>query len=202
MLRKVGPYVEELRVVEADYQHLGVIQTMPALRKLDLECNLGSDEAVPTLPLTLEELRIENFTFEHLLSVEWMSKLRKLELVEDEDDDALEFDFTSGTGRLEQLEVDMGSFSTVLSLVRANADTLQKLDVRCSSRPGDLFWSVAKKLQRCGLVALRRLVLRRSFYRSSKDHDSRSCRTQLAALRARLGASVDVECSQCSYSYS
>lgn len=207
VLRRIGPHVEELYVRQADYQHLRAIQGMAALRTLNLTCLLRDDDCnhsdVPTLPLQLEDLRVRNFRFEHLLSVEWMPKLRKLELVDgDGSVEVPDFDFTPAPSHcgLKQLEVHVKSLSTVVSLVRANAATLQELQVRCSSRStGE--WScpdLPGKLQRSSLVALHRLVLSRRDPPSRDDHGPTSCGEQLADLRARLGADVVVECSECS----
>ncbi|XP_034246766.1 uncharacterized protein LOC117648373 [Thrips palmi] len=195
VLQQVGPHVVELEAENADLRHLRVIAGMPALRKLELQCaaNVQGPGDVPLLPLQLEELHLRDFALGHLTSLQWMPKLRRL-LLESYDDHALDFTRAPDHCGLQWLSAGFGSTRTILSLVRANAATLQELHVHCGSRRGLCFREdLANRLFRCGAGALRRITV----YRNDLQHERRSCRQQMASFRERFGANVDVRCSLC-----
>lgn len=212
LLRRVAPVVEWLYVFEALDEHLLVIRDMPALRFLHVHvCHLTGEP--PALPDQLEELAVENVTPHYLAMLPRMRHLRKLSL--DWSDDPIIVTFPPlplGTRGLEWLWVALQPCSTMLSLAKAHAATLQELRVLCASE-GDPVWffpELAADLERCGLVALRRAVLLRwpapDFPDNMLPHSKKSCQQQrkdLGRLRARSRHSacrtraVKVFCAEC-----
>ncbi|XP_034251510.1 uncharacterized protein LOC117651536 [Thrips palmi] len=188
----------------------------------------------PDLPLQLEELVVLNVPEQHLQSVQRMPNLRKLTLnwSGDELDEAFFYlprccrgDTWNWSGDemdepffhlpphhrgLQWLQVLLRPVSTVLSLATAHAATLQELRILCASE-GDTPWhfkDLAEELGRCGLVALRRVVLLRGpapgFPDKKLPHGKESCRRQKHAVWDSLVAAdskavrvVTVLCGEC-----
>ncbi|XP_034251397.1 uncharacterized protein LOC117651477 [Thrips palmi] len=184
---------------------------MPALRFLSVhmaECGT----VVPDLPLQLEDLEVRNVPEQHLQSVQRMPNLRKLTL-DWSGGGALDVAFPPLPPHhrgLQWLQVCLRPASTVLSLAKAHAATLQDLRILCASE-GDTPWhfqDLAEGLGRCGLVALRRVVLLRGYAPGFPDnklpHGKESCRRQKHAVWDSLLAAdskavrvVTVLCGEC-----
>ncbi|XP_034245635.1 uncharacterized protein LOC117647803 isoform X2 [Thrips palmi] len=185
LLKRVAPRVEWLITGNAVREHLEVIRDMPALRCLYVHLR-NSVENAPDLPLQLQELEVRNVSVEHLQSVQRMPRLRKLVLNWYEHG-ALDVAFPplpAGHCGLQWLSVYLRPASTVLSLAKAHAATLQELRILCASEGDGLlhFKDLAEGLRQCGLVALRRVVLMRGpapRYRDQKlPHAAESCQRQ------------------------
>ncbi|KAK3928806.1 Indole-3-glycerol phosphate synthase, partial [Frankliniella fusca] len=85
------------------------------------------------------------------------------------------------------------------SLLQAHRGTLEELELEVGT-PGEEVWpyncsDLHSLLGRCGLRALRILVLRRVWW--GDLHTVTACREQLAAVRAALPGVQQVLCSQC-----
>lgn len=123
---------------------------------------------------------------EQLESLQHMRSLRRLKLW---NPTALSFPRAAWHSRLQELDVCLQPLSTVLSLVRAHAATLDTLTVHCDSEPGGswAFPGLAAGLQQCALPELRRLVLGRR--NPSCKH--LGCSEQVQALRESLNQSLN-----------
>ncbi|XP_034236136.1 uncharacterized protein LOC117642255 [Thrips palmi] len=209
LLQRVAPHVELLRVSGALRRHLKVIQQMPSLRYLYVHAEDIAVEDAPALPLQLVDLKVVNVSEQHLLSVQRMPNLRKLAL--DWDEDPLDVTFPplpEGHRGLEWLWVALHPVSTVLSLAKAHAATLQELRILCASE-GDSEWhfeDLAEGLHQCGLVALRRVVLLRAGAPGYPDeklpHTKDTCTKQKNAIWDELVVAntmqtVKVLCGEC-----
>ncbi|XP_034253598.1 uncharacterized protein LOC117652636 isoform X3 [Thrips palmi] len=209
LLQRVAAHVEWLWVAKAVREHLEVIQDMPGLRFLRVYL-LNTVENAPGLPLQLEDLQVVNVSKEHLQSVQRMSRLRKL-VLDWYSPGALDVAFPplpAGHCGLQWLDVRLRPASTVLSLAKAHAATLQELRILCASE-GDGPWhfkDLAEGLRQCGLVALRRVVLVRGPAPvNNLPHAPESCQLQKEAIWDRLLARdsekpvriVKVMCAEC-----
>ncbi|XP_034251505.1 uncharacterized protein LOC117651533 [Thrips palmi] len=210
LLQRVAPRVEWLCLSFALREHLDVIHDMPELRFLYVLMAKCSTVA-PDLPLQLEELMVVNVPKQHLQSVQRMPNLRKLTLDWSSLPLAVAFPpLPPGHRGLQWLQVYLRPVSTVLSLAKAHAATLQELRILCASE-GDSPWhfeDLAEELGRCGLVALRRVVLLRGgapgFPDNKLPHGKESCRPQKHAVWDSLVAAdskavrvVTVLCWEC-----
>ncbi|XP_034246553.1 uncharacterized protein LOC117648254 [Thrips palmi] len=209
LLQRVAPRVEWLWVGNAVREHLEVIQDMPALRHLSVHA-IESIENAPGLPLQLEDLEVVNVSEGHLQSVQRMPRLRKLAL-DWYTPGALDVVFPplpAGHCGLQWLYVSLRPASTVLSLAKAHAATLQELWILCASEGEDPwhFKDLAEGLRQCGLVALRRVVLVRGpAPNKNLPHAAESCQRQKQAVWDKLLARdpvkpvriVEVQCEEC-----
>ncbi|XP_034245990.1 uncharacterized protein LOC117648012 isoform X11 [Thrips palmi] len=210
LLQRVAPRVEWLYVGEAVREHLDVVRDMPALRCLYVHL-LDYWKKVPELPLQLQELRVVNASAPHFECVQRMSSLRKLYLARIPPLDVAFPPLPAGHCGLQWLDVRLRPASTVLSLAKAHAATLQELRILCASE-GDTAWhfkDLAEGLRQCGLVALRRVVLvrgRASGYPDKKlPHKTQSCKRQKKSIWDKLLATesgepvrvVKVMCEEC-----
>ncbi|XP_034231788.1 uncharacterized protein LOC117639901 isoform X2 [Thrips palmi] len=193
LLHRSRAHVERLQIalqfcpVACLPKHLEAIRLMPALRHLELSF-LPDDSAVPELPLQLEGLDLKNVHAEHLQHIQRMPRLRKLAL--DWCEDPLDVAFPPlppGHCGLRWLWVALRPLSTVLSLAKAHAATLQDLRITCASE-GDTPWhfkDLAAGLRLCGLTALRSVVLLRDIPDDADDvllHGRVSCINQRRAV--------------------
>ncbi|XP_034245707.1 uncharacterized protein LOC117647844 [Thrips palmi] len=212
LLQRVAPHVEWLSLEDAVREHLDVIRDMPALRCLYVHLTTSVKNA-PDMPLQLQELKVFNFSVEHLQSVQRMPRLRKL-VLNWHPRGALDVAFPplpAGHCGLQWLSVYLQPASTVLSLAKAHAATLQELRILCASE-GDGPWhfkDLAEGLRQCGLVALRRVVLMRGpapRYPAEKlPHAAESCKRQKKSIWDKLLATdsekpvrvVKVMCQEC-----
>ncbi|XP_034245705.1 uncharacterized protein LOC117647842 [Thrips palmi] len=212
LLKRVAPRVEWLSLEDAVREHLDVIRDMPALRCLYVHLKKSVKNA-PDLPLQLQELEVRNVSEEHLQSVQRMPRLRKL-VLNWYRHGALDVAFPplpAGHCGLQWLGVYLKPASTVLSLAKAHAATLQELRILCASE-GDGPWhfkDLAEGLRQCGLVALRRVVLMRGpapGYPAEKlPHAAESCQRQKKSIWDKLLATdsekpvrvVKVMCQEC-----
>ncbi|XP_034245985.1 uncharacterized protein LOC117648012 isoform X6 [Thrips palmi] len=210
LLKRVAPRVEWLWVKNAVREHLDVVRDMPALRCLYVHL-LDYWKKVPELPLQLQELRVVNASAPHFECVQRMSSLRKLYLARIPPLDVAFPPLPAGHCGLQWLDVRLRPASTVLSLAKAHAATLQELRILCASE-GDTAWhfkDLAEGLRQCGLVALRRVVLvrgRASGYPDKKlPHKTQSCKRQKKSIWDKLLATesgepvrvVKVMCEEC-----
>ncbi|XP_034236231.1 uncharacterized protein LOC117642297 [Thrips palmi] len=201
LLQRVAP----LWIASASREHLDVIRGMPALRYLAVwPLNYNMD--APDLPPQLQELRVTNVPAQHLQSVQQMPNLRKLVLHCNTPLDVTFTPLPPGHRGLQWLGVGLRPFSTVLSLAKAHAATLQELRILCvSERDSEWhFADLAEGLRQCGLVALRRLVLVREPGLPIKQltHGKISCKKQKRAVWDALLAAdservVKVLCQAC-----
>ncbi|XP_034245706.1 uncharacterized protein LOC117647843 [Thrips palmi] len=211
LLKRVASRVEWLSLWSAVREHLDVIRDMPALRCLHV--HLRQVQNAPDLPLQLQELQVVNITEEHLQSVQRMPRLRKLVLnwyrhgALDVAFPPLPMDHCG----LRWLSVYLQPASTVLSLAKAHAATLQELRILCASEGDDPwhFKDLAEGLRQCGLVALRRVVLIRGPAPGYPDrklpHKTQSCKRQKKSIWDKLLVTdsekpvrvVKVMCEEC-----
>ncbi|XP_034236123.1 uncharacterized protein LOC117642253 isoform X2 [Thrips palmi] len=209
LLQRVAPHVEWLSVENALRRHFEVIQQMPSLRYLHVHAEDMAMEVAPALPLQLVDLKVVNVSKQHLLSVQRMPNLRKLTLNWHKRPLDVTFPpLPEGHRGLQWLWVALHPVSTVLSLAKAHAATLQELRILCASE-GDSKWhfkDLAEGLRQCGLVALRRVVLLRGVAPGFPDdklpHTKDSCTTQKNAIWDELVVAstmqtVKVLCSEC-----
>ncbi|XP_034246019.1 uncharacterized protein LOC117648015 [Thrips palmi] len=211
LLKRVAPNLEWLSIMWAVREHLDMIRDMPALRCLLVHLETSVENA-PALPLQLQELHLLNVSVQHLQSVQRMPRLRKLVLLWHEH--ALDVAFPplpAGHCGLQWLSVYLQPASTVLSLAKTHAATLQELRITCASEGKDLwhFKDLAEGLRQCGLVALRRVVLLRGpapGYPGQKlPHAAKSCQQQKQSVWDKLLATesgepvrvVKVMCEEC-----
>ena len=209
LLQRVAPRLEFLWIGHALREHLEVIRDMPALRYLFVHLKTSKTDA-PDLPLQLEDLEVRNVPKQLLLSVQRMPNLRKLALIWNPDPLEVSFPPLPPHHRgLQWLSVALHPASTVLSLAKAHAATLQELRVLCASE-GDSVWhfkDLAEGLRQCGLVALRRVVLMRGPAPNINDklpHGQESCKRQKQAVWDQLLAAdsgtvrvIKVLCGEC-----
>ncbi|KAK3930045.1 Formin-like protein 7 [Frankliniella fusca] len=148
---------------------------------------------------TLERLEVFNPREPHLRAVHAMPRLRRLRVVCN--DNALHAAppelgaLPPGHSGLRWLSVYLLPRATTESLLQAHGGTLEELELYVGT-PGEEEWpdscsDLRSLLGRCGLRALRRLVLWRG-----GCHTDTGCREQLAAVRAALPG-VQVLCCRC-----
>ncbi|XP_034246013.1 uncharacterized protein LOC117648014 isoform X2 [Thrips palmi] len=209
LLQRVAPHVEWLFLEHAVREHLDVIRDMPALRCLHVHLTKSVENA-PELPLRLQELKVVNVSAEHLQSVQRMPRLRKL-VLDWYTYGPLDVAFPplpAGHCGLQWLQICLRPASTVLSLAKAHAATLQELWILCASEGKDLwhFKDLAEGLRQCGLVALRRVVLLRGpapdYPAENLPHAAESCKLQKKSIWNKLLATksekpVRVMCEEC-----
>ncbi|XP_034243112.1 uncharacterized protein LOC117646342 [Thrips palmi] len=211
LLQRVAPRVVCLYVAHALRFHLDVIRRMPSLRYLWVH-TLNCRTVALDLPQQLEDLHVENVANLHLQSIQRLPNLRKLTLKwATEALNANIPPLPPGHRGLQWLRVVLEPSPTVFSLIKTHAATLQELRLLTASE-GESKWCVkdlANKLQKCELVALRRLVLLREYapnYPSVKIvHSEESCRKQkdtiwdslLATDARRTVRVVEVLCEVC-----
>ncbi|XP_034237901.1 uncharacterized protein LOC117643255 [Thrips palmi] len=210
LLERVAPRVQRLWVRKANREHLLVIKDMPELRYLYVHnAKLGAE--APDLPRQLQDLTVVNVRRQHLESVQRMAGLRKLALEWTHAPLDVAFPpLPAGHCGVQWLCVSLRPLSTVTSLAKAHAATLQELRVLCASE-GSTSWhfaDLAEGLGGCGLTALRRVVLRRGeapgFPDNKLPHREESCRRQKQAIWASLleadgrpSRVVTVLCAEC-----
>ncbi|KAK3928156.1 E3 ubiquitin-protein ligase TRIM32 [Frankliniella fusca] len=147
---------------------------------------------------TVERLELLLPREPHLLAVLAMPRLRRLQLCCDTPLDAAPPELGAlppGHSGLRWLRVFSLPRATLQSLLQAHGGTLEELELMVGT-PGEQEWPYScsdlhSLLGRCGLRALRRLVLRRG----GCSHTD--CGEQLAAVRAALPGVQQVLCSQC-----
>ncbi|XP_052132278.1 uncharacterized protein LOC113209391 [Frankliniella occidentalis] len=197
LLRVMGPHLEQLQTSgEVQPSVMEEVLQMSGLRRLEVTC--AEDEGYPDLPLGLEELYIDEITENQLRCVERMPRLSSLE-VNNYRGPNLTFP-PSQHNRLVWLCVgfDTDHKSTILSLIRAHASSVQELRVYCTLPPGDknfYFPDLGQELAACGLRALRRLVLERPT--KSTACQAAACLVQRRVIRSCLHPSVEVVCMAC-----
>ncbi|KAK3907419.1 Roquin-1 [Frankliniella fusca] len=152
---------------------------------------------------TVERLELLSPREPHLRAVLAMPRLRRLQLW-CSDDDALDAAapelgaLPPGHSGLRWLRVLRLPRATLQSLLQAHGGTLEELELDVGT-PGEREWPYSCRdllslLGRCGLRALRRLVLLRG---GCCSHTDTACREQLAAVRAALPGVQQVLCGQC-----
>ncbi|KAK3911124.1 E3 ubiquitin-protein ligase TRIM32 [Frankliniella fusca] len=149
---------------------------------------------------TVERLELLYPREPHLRAVLAMPRLRRLQLGCDDALDAAPPELGAlppGHSGLRWLSVDYLPRATLQSLMQAHGGTLEELELAVGT-PGEREWprscsDLHSLLGRCGLRALRTLVLRRWLYR----HTVTACREQRAAVRATLPGVQQVLCGWC-----
>ncbi|XP_026285404.1 uncharacterized protein LOC113211295 [Frankliniella occidentalis] len=196
-------HVEELLFSgKAEPAVLEEVQKMSSLKRLDIECIENCDD-YPDLPLQLEELAICCPSENQLRCVMRMPALRSLQV-----DDYLRTNITfppSLYGTLRWLGVVLNTLhmSTMLSLIRAHASSLEELQIYCTISDEEIgggfyFPNLGRDLAACGLLHLRRLVLDRT--KLDLCTDVAGCLMQRQSLRGFLPSSVEVVCVVCRFS--
>ncbi|XP_026293618.1 uncharacterized protein LOC113217778 [Frankliniella occidentalis] len=198
LLRVMGPYLEELEVSgEVQPSVMEEVQNMSGLRRLKVQCAKNVD--YPDLPLQLEELQHTQITENQLRCLEDMPRLRSL-CVYNYHGPNLTFP-PSQHGRLLWLSVcfDTEHKSTMLSLIRAYASSVQELRVYCTFSENQNFYypDLGQELAACGLRVLRRLVLVRSPSLNPCRDQVAGCMLQRRSIVGALPPSVDVVCKLC-----
>ncbi|XP_052124729.1 uncharacterized protein LOC113206702 isoform X8 [Frankliniella occidentalis] len=148
---------------------------------------------------TLERLRVDYPREAHLRAVHAMPRLRRLDVVGDTDLLAQPPELPAlppGHAGLQWLRMEDLPRATTQSLLRAHGCTLEELELVVGTA-GSRVWpkscgDLHSLLQQSGLRALRRLVLRRDWYR----HEPAACREQRAEVR-RVLPGAEVLCSTC-----
>ncbi|KAK3919286.1 Teneurin-4 [Frankliniella fusca] len=151
---------------------------------------------------TVERLEVVCPREPHLRAVHAMPRLRRLRLDCDDALDAAPPELGAlppGHSGLRWLHVSGFPRATTESLLQAHGGTLEEL-VLWSGTPGERGWpwscsDLHSLLGRCGLRALRRLLLWRP---GSTSHTVRACGEQRAAVRAALPG-VQVLCGECDH---
>ncbi|XP_034245726.1 uncharacterized protein LOC117647865 [Thrips palmi] len=211
LLQRVSPRVEWLEVSGALHFHLNVIGRMPSLRHLRIHLR-DSKIAASDLPLQLDEVMVKNVANQYFQSITRMPNLRKLSLSWKSTPHVVEFPpLPEGHHGLSWLRMRLEPLSTVLSLIKTHAATLQEVRILAASE-GESKWYVkdlAHRLRKCELAALRRIVLLREYARDFPsikiDHSEESCRKQkntiwdglLATDAKRTVRVVEVLCEVC-----
>ncbi|XP_052132447.1 uncharacterized protein LOC127752023, partial [Frankliniella occidentalis] len=200
LLRVMGPHLEELEISgEVQPSVMEEVQKLSALRRLKVQCAKEVD--FPDLPLQLEELHIDRITENQLRCLEHMPRLRSL-LVYNYHGPNLTFP-PSQHSRLLWLSVCFNTLhkSTMLSLIRAHASSIQELHVYSFStfsteNQNFYFPDLGQELAACGLRALRRLVLTRSLIKNPCTDQVAGCLLQRRSILCAL-PSVEVVCKFC-----
>ncbi|XP_026292706.2 uncharacterized protein LOC113217070 isoform X2 [Frankliniella occidentalis] len=204
LLRVVAPHLEELEISSAALiGEMEEVQKMTALKRLLVECDVDCD-AYPDLPLQLEELSMCFPSTGQLRCVQRMHSLRSLRI-----------DFYCGDpvsfrprqqGGLLWLGVNMSvdDKNTMLSLIRANASSLQELHIDTHVKEDGnfdhYFPDLGQDLATCDLQALRRLVLRRPNSHSPCGEVD-ACLLQRQTISGFFPSCLDVICYSCQKSY-
>ncbi|XP_052130979.1 uncharacterized protein LOC113208475 isoform X4 [Frankliniella occidentalis] len=195
LLRVMGPHLEELETSgEVQPSVMEEVLKMSGLRRLKVSYAKNVD--FPDLPLHLEELSVFYITENQLRCVEHMPRLRSL-VVNNYLGPNLTFP-PSKHNSLRWLGVCFNAEhkSSMLSLIRAHASSVQELRVYCTlptEDKGFYFPDLGQELADCDLRALRRLVL----VRNKKTCQAAACVVQRRDVRSCLLPSVDVVCGKC-----
>ncbi|XP_026290047.2 uncharacterized protein LOC113214789 isoform X1 [Frankliniella occidentalis] len=199
LLRVMARHVEELKIVGlAGPSLMKEVQKMSSLKKVIVKCDRNLVD-YPDLPLQLEELSISFPSENQLRCLRRMPMLRSL-MVENYQCPNV-FLTPSQHGALLWLGVCLNENhkSTMLSLIRAFAASLQELQIFCGTNEDDFpsffFPDLGEDLAECSLEALRRLVLNRGS--TSECTDGYACLLQRQTIRDVLHSSVDVLCGGC-----
>ncbi|KAK3925073.1 Dynein light chain 1, axonemal [Frankliniella fusca] len=155
---------------------------------------------------TVERLWVFGAREPHLRAVHAMPRLRRLYVHCNEDLDAAPPELGALPpvhSGLRWLCVYRLPRATLQSLLQAHAGTLEELVMWAGDR-GEEEWpescnDLHSLLGRCGLRALRRLVLRRWDW--AYHHRREGCREQLAAVRAALPGVQQVLCGRCDHDH-
>ncbi|KAK3921953.1 Protein piccolo [Frankliniella fusca] len=190
---------------EMEEQKAAALQEAQGVERLvGVRCERDHDwclELLQRAAPTLERLEVLWPDEPHLRAVHAIPRQRRLRLYCDDVLDAAPPELGAlppGHSGLRWLSVRDLPRATLQSLLRAHSGTLEELELGVGT-PGEEEWPVCcsdlhSLLGRCGLRALRRLVLERE--RSDCTHTVTGCREQLAAVRAALPG-VQVLCGQC-----
>ncbi|XP_052125774.1 uncharacterized protein LOC113209394 [Frankliniella occidentalis] len=201
LLRVIGPHLEELEIWgNVQPSVMEEVQKMSGLRRLEVEC--AHNVEYPDLPLQLEELSLYSVTENQLRCVERMPRLRSLTI-----NNYCGPNLTVRTSQHDRLvwlgvAIDTDHKPTMLSIIRANASSLQELRVFCSYSPigywrNYYFPDLGQELAACGLRVLRRLVLLRHVKNGPCLRQAADCMLQQRTIRRFLPPSVEVVCGVC-----
>ncbi|XP_052123323.1 uncharacterized protein LOC127749371 [Frankliniella occidentalis] len=195
------PHLEELHIKgEVVPGVMEVVEKLSSLKRLHVQFDYDSE--YPDLPLQLEELSIRNVNDDQLEHVMSMPNLRSL-YVRSYEGPSLTFP-PSKYGKLLWLRVafDSTNKSTMMSLVRAFASSLQTLQLYCpvndktKYNPDYYHSDLGEILASCDLQALRRLVLERPF-KDIPCSEMAACLLQQRTIRSYFPSSVEVVCGSC-----
>ncbi|XP_052130992.1 uncharacterized protein LOC113208481 [Frankliniella occidentalis] len=193
LLRVMGPHLEELETSgEVQPSVMEEVLKLSGLRRLKVRCAEKVD--FPDLPLLLEELIVFNITENQLRCVEHMPRLCSLAVI-----NYLGPNLTFPPSKHNSLRwlgvcFDTHHKSSMLSLIRAHASSVQELRVFCTLSEGEGFYfpDFGQELADCGLHALQYLALDRK-----KTCQAAACMVQRRDIRSCLPPSVDVVCMKC-----
>ncbi|XP_026292736.2 uncharacterized protein LOC113217104 [Frankliniella occidentalis] len=206
LLRVLAPQLEELEISDGEAlpSQMEEVKKMTSLKRLLVDCDINCSD-YPELPLQLEELSICFPSAKQLRCVQHMPRLRSLN-IEFYPADAHPVLFRPPlAGRLLWLGLmlNVEQKDMMFSLISASAATLRELHINTyTQEDGDFdhyFPELGPDLGACGLLALRRLVLRRPFTSNPCD-DIDACLQQRQTLRDFL-PSAEVVCYSCQKSY-
>ncbi|XP_026287009.2 uncharacterized protein LOC113212502 [Frankliniella occidentalis] len=200
LLSVVAPQLEELEIPRPVQPSVMVeVEKMKSLKRLEVRCVDDLDYA--DLPLQLEELAIRSPCENQLRCVGRMPRLRSLQV-----DDYLGPNVSfapsqHGTLRWLSLCLNTKHKSTMMSLIRAYASSVQEIVIFCSVgddylNKGFYFPDLGEDLAACGLLALRRLVLDRPAADPCTDQVA-ACLLQCRTIGSSLPSYVQVVCETC-----